>query len=628
MYKKATQTHLAATVLTVLGFWAPNLPAQTSGWRSVGNWAIDRSLAGLATGPVNRVWYSVSGSLFIQTTSGRAFSTTDMETWRAANSTAPAASTTLAATLPEPGAQLRSGPVSDSVIYAVGKFVYRSENAGVSWDNLTGYQGQSIIGGVTDLAVSPKDSDQIVAAGVDGVFRSADGGKSWSGLNQGLPNLPASRLVSVPSGDQGARLQLANGSVVEWQPGQKIAWTPVPDLQTASNAALRASLTQRLGVPVTAASTAGSLTYAGRADGGVMVSEDNGITWRSGFDFHSGPVNAFWVDPNDSRVALAVFGASPDAASTAPPVHVKRTENGGMFWDDLTSNLPDTAVHGIVADRASGAVYAATDQGVFMTYADLGVLGPAPKWQPIDSLPAAAVDVKLDAQANQLFAATDGYGVYSMLAPHRLRDPRVVSTADWVARATAPGALISVLGSRVETARAGDLQIPVLTATETESQLQVPFEAGGSSISLSVNGASGQLTLASVPLEAAAPAIFVDRDGSPVLLDGESEVMLDAMHPAHSNGRIQILATGLGRVKPDWPTGLAGPLDNPPAVVAAVSAYLDRQPVEVTRAVLAPYIGFYLVEINIPKIVNSGPEELYLEVGGQASNPVRVYIEP
>ena len=85
-----------------------------------------------------------------------------------------------------------------------------------------------------------------------------------------------------------------------------------------------------------------------------------------------------------------------------------------------------------------------------MTYTDLGVLGPAPKWQPIDSLPAAAVDVKLDAQANQLFAATDGYGVYSTLAPHRLRDPRVVSTADWVARATAPGALVSVLGARVD----------------------------------------------------------------------------------------------------------------------------------------------------------------------------------
>ena len=85
--------------------------------------------------------------------------------------------------------------------------------------------------------------------GVDGVFRSIDGGKSWSGLNQTLPNLPATRLLSVPSGDQGVRLELADGSVVEWQPGQKIAWTPVPDLQTARNTALRASLTPAVGRP-------------------------------------------------------------------------------------------------------------------------------------------------------------------------------------------------------------------------------------------------------------------------------------------------------------------------------------------------------------------------------------------
>jgi len=56
--------------------------------------------------------------------------------------------------------------------------------------------------------------------------------------------------------------------------------------------------------------------------------------------------------------------------------------------------------------------------------------------------------------------------------------------------------------------------------------------------------------------------------------------------------------------------------------------YLDRQPVEVTRAVLAPYIGFYIVELNVPKIVNYGPAELYLEVAGEPSNRVRVYIQP
>src|SRR5439155_11159515 len=134
----------------------------------------------------------------------------------------------------------------------------------------------------------------------------------------------------------------------------------------------------------------------------------------------------------------------------------------------------------------------------------------------------------------------------------------------------------------------------------------------------------GRLLLPSLPLQAAAPAIFVDRDGSPLLLDSETGVMLDAMRPAHSNARIQILATGQGRVNPDWPTGLAAPLENPPQVAGSVRAYLDRTPVDVTRAVLAPgYIGFYLVELEIPKIVNYGPAELYLEVDGQGSNRVR-----
>jgi uncharacterized protein (TIGR03437 family) len=56
---------------------------------------------------------------------------------------------------------------------------------------------------------------------------------------------------------------------------------------------------------------------------------------------------------------------------------------------------------------------------------------------------------------------------------------------------------------------------------------------------------------------------------------------------------------------------------------------LDRVPVDVTSATLAPaYTGLYLVEIELPKIVNYGPAELHLEVDGQASNSVRVYIEP
>lgn len=630
MCNKVTVRILAATVL------AAGLRAQAPpDWRHIGNTNIDLALAGLASGPVDRVWYSPDGSrLAIRTASGRVFETANFETWRAASATVPPEPVVRApipARLPEASARIRTRPRGAQFIYAFGKFAYRSEDGGSSWQNLTGFRASSILGeDLRDLAVSPANEEEVVVAGAAGVFRSMDGGKSWSGLNQGLPNLPAARLVSLPVGDRGVRLALRDARVVEWEPGQKQAWRPADNTEIAWEFQQRQYYSSQNGVLVTAIATVSDYIYTGMVDGRLNVIGDGGATSRPFAINEAGPVERFWVDPRDPRVAIAVLGSRQrEPSSPVAAAHVIRTLNGGRFWDDLTANLPDAAAHGVAVDRATGAIYAATDRGVFFTYTSLESLSIVQPWAPLPGLPEAAVlDVKLDPQGNQLWAAVDGYGVYATLAPHRLRDPRVVGTADLIARATAPGSLISVLGAHVQTARAGDLSMPVLAATGSESQIQIPFEARGASISLAVDASTGHLVLPPVALQTAAPAIFVDRDGSPMLLDAESGVMLDAMTPAHSRAHIQILATGLGRVKPDWPTGLAGPLENPPQVAGTVRAYLDRAPVEVTRAVLAPYIGFYLIEIEIPKIVNYGPAELYLEVDGQPSNRVRVYIEP
>jgi uncharacterized protein (TIGR03437 family) len=49
----------------------------------------------------------------------------------------------------------------------------------------------------------------------------------------------------------------------------------------------------------------------------------------------------------------------------------------------------------------------------------------------------------------------------------------------------------------------------------------------------------------------------------------------------------------------------------------------------VTRAILAPgYVGFYVIELQLPALVNAGPAELYVTADGQESNRVRVYLEP
>ena len=53
------------------------------GWRHVGNSAMELPLPSLATGAVDRVWYSTDGAtLFAKTASGRVFETTDFEQWQ------------------------------------------------------------------------------------------------------------------------------------------------------------------------------------------------------------------------------------------------------------------------------------------------------------------------------------------------------------------------------------------------------------------------------------------------------------------------------------------------------------------------------------------------------------------
>jgi uncharacterized protein (TIGR03437 family) len=592
----------------------------------------------VATGPVDRVWYSEDGSLlYARTFSGRIFVTADFEQWKRVQDqsvTPPAIVNPEAVTVPEAALKLRSQPGASGRFYGFGHNAYRSDDGGITWTNLTAYKGASILGdGLADLAVSPRFPDEVVIASNNGVWRSMDGGLTWTGLNQFLPNLPTGHLLGVPNGTRGVLLALAGGTAeIEWAPGEKTAWRPVDGADLARENDTKAALSQVLKHSVTAIATAKDYIYTGDSEGRLQVSPDAGASWPQQFKLADlGAVESIWVDANDPRVAVAVLSARPSSAqSQTKPTYVLRTMNGGIFWDDITANLPDTAAaHGVAADRASGAVYIASDAGVFFTMTDLASAGSPTSWASLsENLPAAATDVKLDAGANQLYAALDGYGVYAAIAPHRFRDARVVNAADYSSRPTAPGALLSVLGTRVESARSSDTVVPVLDGSSTASQIQVPFEAKGNTFSLSLQAAAGQM-IVGLPLQSVSPAIFVDPEGTPLILDADSGVLLDSTKPAHSNSRIQILATGLGLVKPDWPTGLAAPQTDPPRVVVAVRAYLDRTPVDVTQASLAPgYIGFYLIEIQLPQVVNVGPAELFVEAEGQQSNRVRLYIEP
>lgn len=602
-------------------------------WRRIGNTAFEAGLASLATGPVERVWFDAAGArLYALTPSGQVFASDDFESWNLADEP-PAAPEADEAPLgpersPEPGAILRAGGRPGRV-YALGRAVYRSDDNGLSWANLTEYRGYSIVGdGLADLAVSPSGDDQLAVAGRFGVWRSLDGGMSWTGLNDSLPNLPVRRLLAAPTGGEGARILVDGIGPLEWAPGEREAWRPAARDDVVRETAMRQALSVILGQPIRSVAILDEYVYAGAAEGGrLWTSSDRGGNWREFRVPGAGSIEKIFAVPGARGVAVAAAAGAGDT-----PVRVLRTANGGIFWDDATADLPDAAALGITADLASGAIYAATTEGVFFTIADLRGAGPVAGWRSLGAgLPRRpAVDAVLDRDGNQLYVLLDGAGMLSTMAPHRFLEPALASAADWGRRAAAPGSLFSILGRRVEAARAGGRDVPILAVTDAESQIQVPFEITGSALSLALrDGGSASLYTLGVPLASAAPAIFVDPDGSPLILDADSGVLLDALRPARSGARVQILATGLGRVRPAWPTGMAAPLEDPPGVVAEVRVYLDGAPVEVTSATLAPgYVGFYLVEIRIPDIVNAGPAEVYLDAGGNQSNRTRVYLEP
>ena len=331
-----------------------------------------------------------------------------------------------------------------------------------------------------------------------------------------------------------------------------------------------------------------------------------------------------YLDAARPNVALAALGGDE-----LP--HVLKTVNSGGWWDALDSNLPNAAVHAITGDRAAGAVYIASDRGVFWAPLDLDNAGsPNVNWSSLsDTLPqgARATDVRLDSAGIQLYAAIDGYGVYATAAPYRGRSLRLVNAADFSARPAAPGSLVSVMGARVSSARAGNLNYPILAAADDASQIQVPFDAVGPNVSLALATGRGNVRVG-MQVQNVSPAIFVGHDGTPLLQDADSGLLLDARKAAHPGMRLLVSATGLGRVTPDWPAGLPAQVDNPPAVRASIRAFVNGAPVPVIRATLAGgFIGFYVIEIQLPALNNSGPAELYVTADGVESNRVQFNIE-
>jgi uncharacterized repeat protein (TIGR01451 family) len=163
------------------------------------------------------------------------------------------------------------------------------------------------------------------------------------------------------------------------------------------------------------APTDSNTVYAGTDDGWIAVTTNAlagaGAVWNNR---NNGAryITQVVVDPQTSTTAyLAYSGFSGFNGNVA---HVARTADGGQTWKDISANLPNIPVNGIVIDPVlANTYYVATDIGVFRT----GNGGA--RWSPLGAgLPRVTVlGVTLHNLTRTLRASTHGRSMWDIHVP-------------------------------------------------------------------------------------------------------------------------------------------------------------------------------------------------------------------
>lgn len=646
---------LAAVALAAIEPAAAN-PAGAIHWKRLGGSGVAAGFAGEAGSPAAAAWFSPDGGqLFATLQGGRHWASDDLGvTWKPAepNLVEAAAATDAASGAWEPS--VVRNPFRAGVAYALGEHLFRSDDGGGEWTNLTSVGGASLIGRwQAALAVSPRDPSLIVVANSRGLWKSHDEGVTWSSLNATLPNFPAARFAPIrpaspptlSSPRLGALELLRTSAGPIWRatgrPGASPEALPPDDLARSS---LHAGLLPagyavshrvwRDGQPIsgdltdcaegtgcssrsiTAFAASGRL-WAGTSNGRIWVSDDEGGSWRlSWTDPRGEAVASLWTDPALPLTALATAGG-----------RVLRSTNGGASWLDISADLPRAAWTAVRGHPAAGAVYVGGPTGVYFSRADLEIPGPAGVWAPIHGdMPAGgATDLAIDTSRGRLYALVPGFGVYWTRTPQAERALRVLSAADLTERPVAPGSLLTVIGASAVSAKAGGHPAPILDRDPGRTQLQVPFAIGGRFVRLQLTE-PGAVRTVEMAVEEVSPAIFVVA-GEPLVLDAGTGALIGWSRPAPPGGTVLVMATGLGKVAPPWPAGVAAPDSDPPRPVARVEATFDGLPANVLATHLAPgFAGMYVVEIAIPHHAKPGMTQLAIRADDRASNAVSLVV--
>lgn len=202
--------------------------------------------------------------------------------------------------------------------------VYRSRDAGVSWEKLDvplmAECGPIVYSRVTTLIADPDDTHTIWAGiEIDGVRRSRDGGDTWETLDTGLSSRDVHALAIVPGAPRrllaatNNDLNVSTDEGQSWEPQQvkeKFPWGYCRAIAAKADDPHTLFLGNGNGPPGTA--------------GSLQISRDGGASWQNA-SLAPEPNSTIWAFATNPADANLIFAASVNGT-------LYRSDDGGRSW--------------------------------------------------------------------------------------------------------------------------------------------------------------------------------------------------------------------------------------------------------------------------------------------------------
>ena len=459
------------------------------------------------------------------------------------------------------------------------------------------------------------------------VFRSEDGGKSWSLLTQGVD--PSDRVLFYPpltsQPDQTSLLYFGTHRL--WASGDRgDHWFVLSGDLTGGGSATISAL---------AVAPGSAVIYAGTSDGRVQASVDSGRTFVNGSRLPNRFVTSIAIHPID--LTQAVAGVSGFGTG-----HVFKTFDRGATWADISTNLPDIPVNAVLMDAlAPEKIYVGTDIGVFL-------LGSDGLWTSMNQgLPNVVVlGLTQHPQTGMIVASTHGRGAFALRGT--VNTPWVdsfLNLAGLSATSLSPGMTAALTGSNLAngmespnvpfplpfTLGGASITIngvaaPLLSASPGQVNFLVPFNISGPIAEISLNNANGQARVRVARVDAS-PGIFLNGTDANIFHANGSRVT-DAA-PARSGEELVMYATGLGVVDPAVFPGFPASSSNPSKTILQPLVRVGGVSASVRFSGLTPgQVASYQINFVVPQGL-TGKLPVVIDMGsGVLSNTVFMTTGP